>query len=57
MKKKHLKDLWEYIAVLETIGEVQPIGKKVDLFLEAGAINKTFLWFTRSGAAFQKIRI
>lgn len=38
MKKKHLKDLREYIAVLETIGEVQSIDKKVDLFLEVGAI-------------------
>lgn len=35
---KHLKDLREYIQALEDIGEVQPIDKSVDLFLEAGGI-------------------
>ena len=34
----HLKDLREYIQALDKIGEVQPIEKSVDLFLEAGGI-------------------
>jgi 4-hydroxy-3-polyprenylbenzoate decarboxylase len=35
---KHLRSLREFIAALEAIGDVQPIGKQVDWNLELGAI-------------------
>lgn len=35
---KHLRSLREFIAALEAIGDVQPIGKQVDWNLELGAV-------------------